>query len=718
MEWIRCDFWKTHGTSSVGVGDVSNTSRRTYATPLSSSPFTKRTMKLNPQQEEVASHIHGRILTLAGPGSGKTRTLTERTGRLIRNGYHAGSILCLTFTNKARNEMRERISAAFGHAAEKVFISNFHGLCGMILRRLGQPLGYSERLTVIDSDDQVDLILQIARKRGMEPTKPAAKAMAWVANDWRENLGGPEDLLRLAKGRFREAELRVIEKYVTTLRERNQADFSGLLSETARLLAEQPEVREKLQKKFRFIQVDEYQDTNRAQNEIVELIAGPEDNVLAVGDADQSIYEWRGASPDSIPRFVENGKKKTGRCAVIKLGLNYRSTPQVIAVADTLIRHCENRIAVEFSTVHKDGEPVKCAKLPTPEHEADGVSLNIETMMKSGTQPRDMAVFYRTNDMSRQIEQALAKRKIPYQVVGSGSYYDRMEVKDVLSMLRFVCNPKDGISFARIANKPARGMGDALIGRVEAYAERNHLDLLSVMSDEHLPLIRDENDKPLTEAARKACHEATRIFGFHLGGKTVAEIANQLLDHSHYDDWLKDRYEEKDEYDARRQNVNELINSIADFCRGEPRASVADYLQSISLYTSGDEARTENAVKLMSLHASKGLEFEVVYMVGVEAGILPHERALADRAERGLDEERRLCYVGFTRAKKLLRVTWCEKRQDSFARNKTARYKSCLPSRFLLEAGLVSEEEFKAALNLSPSARKPVPPAKAKTPPG
>ncbi len=656
-------------------------------------------MKLNPQQEEVANHIHGRILTLAGPGSGKTRTLTERTGRLIRNGYQPGSILCLTFTNKARDEMRDRIAAAFGEAAKKVFISNFHGLCGMILRRLGGPLGYNDRLTVIDSNDQVDLLLQIARKRGMEPTKPLAKLMSFVANDWRENLGGPEDLLHVSKGRLEETELRVIEKYVKTLRERNQCDFSGLLSETARLLTELPDARERLQKKFRFIQVDEYQDTNRAQNEIVELLAGIEDNVLAVGDGDQSIYEWRGASPDGIPRFIENGKKKTGRCVIVKLGLNYRSTPQVIEVSDRLIRHCQNRIPVDFSTIHADGEPVKCVKLPTPEHEADAVALSIETSMRSGTQPRDIAVFYRTNDMSRLVEQALAKRQLPYQVVGSGSYYDRMEVKDVLSMLRFLCNPKDGISFARIANKPARGMGDALIGRLEAYAERTGIDLLEAMSDEQLPIIRDENDKPLSDGAIRACHEARRVFGFELEGKTVAEIANQVLDHTRYDDWLKDRYEEKGEYEARKQNVNELVNSIADFCRENPRASIADYLQSISLYTSTDENRTENAVRLMSLHASKGLEFDVVYMIGVESGILPHEKAVADRGERGLDEERRLCYVGFTRARKVLRVSWCEKRQDSFTRNKQARYKTSMPSRFLMEAGLVSEEEYKAQLN-------------------
>src|SRR5688572_3013576 len=404
-------------------------------------------MTLNPEQEQVASHVCGRILTLAGLRSGKTRTWTERSGRLIRAGVNPANILCITFTNKARDEMRGRIRGLIGPAGERVFVSNFHGLCGMILRRVGGAIGYSERLTVIDQDDQVDLILQIARKRGMELTKPAARYFAIVANDWRENLGTAETLPHAAAGKLGESELRVIERYVSTLRERGQCDFSGLLSETVRLLAEHADVRERLQKKFRFIQVDEFQDTNRAQHEIVELLAGLEDNVLAVGDMDQSIYEWRGASPEGIPRFIENGKRKTGACRIVKLGTNYRSTPQVVAVADRLIRHCAGRIAVEFSTVHGDGEPVKCAKLPTPQDEAEVVALNVETLMKSGTQPREMAVFYRTNDMSRQVEQALAKRRIPYQVIGGGSYYDRMEVKDVLSMLRFVCNPRDGISF-------------------------------------------------------------------------------------------------------------------------------------------------------------------------------------------------------------------------------------------------------------------------------
>jgi DNA helicase-2/ATP-dependent DNA helicase PcrA len=674
-------------------------------------------MQLNPQQEEVADHVHGRILTLAGPGSGKTKTLTERTGRLIRKGISPANVLCLTFTNKARDEMRERIAHVHGELARKVTISNFHGLCGVILRRFGGPLGYSDRMTMCDADDQVDLLLQIARKKGLEPTKPQARTLAWLINDWRENLGTDADLEAAAEKRISPPELAVVRNYVEVLRARNQCDFSGLLAETVRLLREHPDVCGRLQVRFRFIQVDEFQDTNKAQHEIVELLAGPEDNVLAVGDGDQSIYEWRGASPDGIPRFIRNGERKTGHCRIVKLGVNYRSTPEVIAVADRLIKHSANRIPVEFSTVHASGEPVRCVRLATPEEEAEVVAMNIDNLRKNGTPLREVAVFYRTNDMSRLVEQALAKRQIAYLVVGSGSYYDRMEVKDVLSMLRFLCNPKDGISFHRVANKPARGMGDALLGKLEAYAERHDLDLLTVMDDAHLLRVRDEHDRPLSDAAIGSCRAALDVFGFDTTGRSVAAVMNEVLDRSRYDEWLKERYEEKGEYEARARNVNELVNSIADFCNANPRAGIADYLQSISLYTDGDANRdTNNAVRLMSLHASKGLEFDVVYMIGVEHLILPHEKALKDRGELGLEEERRLCYVGFTRARKLLRVTWCQRRQDTFARSRTAQYRLSRPSRFLLEAGLMTPAEFEGAVNEAGGANPPPkkPPAKAR----
>lgn len=654
-------------------------------------------MQLNPEQEQVAEHVRGRILTLAGPGSGKTKTLTERTGRLIRKGVEPAAILCLTFTNKARDEMRERIAAVHGAMAQKVFISNFHGLCGTVLRRFGGGLGYDSRLTVCDADDQVDLILQIARKRGLEPTKPAARVMALVANDWRENLGTPDDLEALADGRLSSAETGVVRRYVEALRFRNQCDFSGLLSETVRLLQEHADVRDRLRGRWKFIQVDEYQDTNRAQNQIVELLAGDEDNLLAVGDADQSIYAWRGASPEAIPQFIRNGEKKTGSCRIVKLGVNYRSTPQIVACADTLIRHGPDRIAVEFSTIRPPGEPVKCVAFDKPEDEAEGIAESIKNLIRTdGMQAREIAVFYRTNDMSRPIEQALAKRQVAYTVIGSGSYYDRMEVKDVLSMLRFLCNPKDGISFHRIANKPARGMGDALVGKLEAFAERINVDLLQAMR--RASEITDDHGKPLSESAVGACRAVLDIFGFPIAGRSVASVVNEVLDRSRYDQWLKDRYEDKGEYEQRARNVVELVNSMAQFSEAHPRASVGDYLQSISLYTDADARDDDNAVRLMSLHASKGLEFDVVFMVGVEHHLLPHEKAVKDRGEAGLHEERRLCYVGFTRARKVLRVTWCRMRQDVFARSKTAVFRPSLPSRFLLEAGLVSGEHYQEAV--------------------
>jgi DNA helicase-2/ATP-dependent DNA helicase PcrA len=656
-------------------------------------------MQLNPQQELVANHVHGRILTLAGPGSGKTKTLTERTGRLIRKGFDPASILCLTFTNKARDEMRTRIAAVHGASAEKVFISNFHGLCGILLRRFGSALGYSQRMTICDSDDQIDLILQIARKRGQQPTKPEARTLAWLCNAWRENLETDAQLDEAAASRkIARNEINVVREYVKLLRARNQTDFSGLLSETVRLLREHDDIRDRMRKRFRFIQVDEYQDTNRAQNEIVELLAGDEDNVLAVGDGDQSIYEWRGASPDAIPQFIKAGERKTGKCEVIKLGLNYRSTPQIIKTADTLIRHCKQRIAVDFDTPNKPGEPVKCAKLDTPEAEGEAIAISIDNTIKSGVPAREIAVFFRTNDMSRLIEQSLAKRQIPYQVIGSGSYYDRMEVRDVLSMLRFVCNPRDGISFHRVANKPARGMGDALIGRLESFAERHNLDLLTTLAERNLEFIRDEHDKPLSDAALRACRECRSVFDLDFAQLNVANVAAALFERSRYDEWLKSRYDEKGEYEDRSRNVRELLNSIVEFARRNRGASIEDYLQSISLYTQGDDEKTENAVRLMSLHASKGLEFDVVYMIGLEHKILPHDKALQDRGERGLDEERRLCYVGFTRARKILRVTWCAKRQDSYAAGKTARFRPTIPSQFLVEADLLTRDDYQKAM--------------------
>lgn len=652
-------------------------------------------MKLNERQEELASHRQGRAIGLACPGSGKTKTVTERTGRLIQEGIPANNILSVTFTNKAAQEMRERLTKTIGPAGAKVYISTFHSLCASVLRRMGSALGYTNAMTIADTDDQIELISQLCRKREMEVTKPKVRALATVVNNWRENLETEDELRAKVEQRVvlcSEDELGVLFEYVKVLRQRNQTDFSGLLSETVRLLREHEAAKQWLQNRFKWLQVDEYQDTNGAQNEIVELLAGPEDNVLAIGDQDQSIYEWRGASPEAIQNFIAKGRAKGG-CAIYKLGTNYRSTPEIINVAARLIKFCSKRHEIEFRASKPNGDPTKCVFYPNPEEEAQRVAENIQSRIERGTPPKEIAVFYRTNDMSRAVEQALARRRIAYVVRGGGTFYDRMEVKDVLAMLRFLCNPKDGISFSRIANKPTRGMGDAVVGRVEEFAETNQIDVITAL--QRADQITDVKGKPLGNAARSACAEALGVFGFDMTGKSVADIANDILSRSGYDTWLKAKYEPLDEYEERRRNVNELVNSIALFCQDNANATIADYLQSISLYTDGDEDAEENGVRLMTMHASKGLEFDVVYVIGAEQGITPHRRAMQERPDgSGLDEERRLFYVAITRPRDVLRVTFCLRRQSSYSRSRTAKFDKCEPSQFLVEAGLLAGQQF------------------------
>jgi DNA helicase-2/ATP-dependent DNA helicase PcrA len=663
-------------------------------------------MPLNAQQEKVASHVNGRILVLAGPGSGKTSTLTERTGRLISGGVPPHEILCLTFTNKARDEMRDRIIRHHGELGKKVFISNFHGLCGRILRetREVQGFGYDRNMTICDKGEQVDLIQQVGRNKfEVDLSVPHAKVLSRLADEWREQAE-TDDWLYSQEGlnRIKVTDIRIVLEYAATLRRKNMIDFSGMLSEVHRLLSTCPYVRDRYQKRFRYIQIDEYQDTNASQNKIVELLANEQDNLLAVGDADQSIYAFRLASPKAIPDYIAAGMAKGG-CEVVKLGVNYRSTPQIIAVADKLICHNPGRNPIEFSTNNPDGDPVKCVRFPTPEEEAKAIAKNIENRNNSGTPFAEMAVLYRTNDMSRLVEQALMAKEIPYVVRGSGNFYDRMEVKDLIATLRFVANPRDGISFSRIANKPKREMGAALIGNIERFAEVHGADILSVLDDAHQ--VTDLRGKPLSEKAVAACREVKGIFTIDTAGRPIAEVALEVLRRLRYDEWLEAEYRSKaNELEERKRNLSELLNGIHQYEARNPGATLADYLESISLYTDRDNRDAEHSVQLMSLHAAKGKEFDVVFMIGLEQRILPHQKSL-DAAD--VDEERRLCYVGFTRARKNLLVTYCLKRQEAYSRSKSAKFTNNSPSQFLLESGLLTREEYDRSAAETRSAGNP-----------
>jgi len=655
---------------------------------------------LNPEQQRVAEHFQGRALVIAGPGSGKTSTITARVGQLLLKGVAPASILCLTFTNKAATEMRERIAKRYT-VGKKIKICTFHALAGELLRRHGSILGYTPRMTILDSDDQEDLLAQIARQKyasqaDIDFTKPKLRQLLYMLNNWRENLE-PMKVLenKVFEEEMQPEELEVIKSYLQRLPATNTTDFSGLLSETVRLLkTPQPEIPEgdrlldKLHRHWRFIQVDEYQDTNVAQNEIVEMLAGPSDNVLAVGDQDQSIYEWRGANPEGIAKFVNRGKGKHG-CATYHLSTNYRSTPEIIALADKLIRHSPSRVAIDFvAAAPSINKPPKLETYGTPENEADSVAEKVKACINLlGVQPHEIAVFYRLNDMSRPIETALARRQIPFKVVGGLSFYDRAEIRDCISMLRVLSNPKDSAAFARIVNKPKRGIGEKTIGLIENYAHMKEIDLVKACAAAH----EISDDHRLVDAIGQLHF----IYGMDQHKKSVADLLAEAIRRTNYHSHLEAHEKETPEKIAeRKRNVDEMVNSIALWCQDDPDATVADYLGYISLLTSGDDNRNNDAVRLMSLHASKGLEFDIVFMVGVENGLLPHKKAVQERPDAGLNEERRLCYVGFTRARKQLFVSYCQQRQASFVKGKGVKFEQVRPSQFLLEAGLIGEMDY------------------------
>jgi DNA helicase-2/ATP-dependent DNA helicase PcrA len=634
-------------------------------------------MKLNPEQEMAASHIDGPCLVTACPGSGKTRTIVERTVRLMDAGVPPYRICSITFTNKASAEMKTRIEKRAGSVAKQLWVSTFHRLCSTILRLYGKPLGYGEYMTIMDEDEQIDLLGQIARRMEYEFTKPQLKTIVWHLNDHRENLETLEDLYE----RYDKIEPRyfdVAEKYLTTLPLANRIDFSGLLSETHKLLTSHQPVTDALQARWSHFQVDEVQDTNLAQFKIIEMIASKSKNVFVVGDLDQSIYGWRGARAENINDF----RKVYPGTKIISLGKNYRSTPQIVKVADKLIRHNDDRIAAPFETDNPDGPPVTCRMYADDREEASTVARTIHHLVASGKfRYSDIAVFYRMNAMSRAIEMALIQQATPHTLIGSFSFFDRREVKDSISMLKFLVNPRDGVSFHRVANKPKRALGDVTVGKIENVAVENDCSIIEAL--DRMTFKSDSVNEGLGEIRKAFC--------FDWKGKPIGECLDHILKALRYDEFLKD---DPDTYADRSQNLEELVRDAARYSE-ENNADIAGYLEQITLLSSSDKSADGNAVSLMSLHASKGLEFPAVFMLGCEQDILPHKRAVQERPD-GLAEERRLCYVGMTRAEKILVVSHCQRRQDGgFARQGRVSYRRSAPSQFLFESGLLKRDEMR-----------------------
>lgn len=594
-----------------------------------------------------------------------------RAAALVESGISPKDILCITFTNKAAQEMKLRLTHELGERAGEMYISTFHALCLNILRKFGKSIGYSPSMTVIDDSDQQQLMAQCARQLNYEISKQNVKNILYVCNDARENLltGQAFD------DHFHDNNDRIIaSEYLKRLHKNNQIDFSGILSETVRLLESDSEIAQKLADRWQFMQVDESQDTNYAQFKIVELI-GVHGNVFMVGDLDQSIYGWRGARYENITDFINNNN-----ATVIELPTNYRSTPEIVGAASKLIKKNAGRETVSIDTPNPSGYPVICRDFDSPEKEAYWIASQIDRLCyEENYNYSDIAVLYRANAISRSIEQALTMKGVPYQVIGGFGFYDRMEVKDCLAMLRFAINPFDGTALSRFINKPARSIGEVTLGKIELYAQQNQISLVDALSktSEYLAKV------PKLKTVVANCRATAKSFSIDTKGKDIGNVLRELVTKMNYSEYLQKSF--PDDHHEKQANIDELINAASMFSTryGD---DIVEFLNKIALMTSSDKSADGDQVSLMTIHASKGLEFPVVFIPRCEQGIIPHQRSIN---EGSLEEERRLMYVAMTRAEKVLAPSYA-KYQNVNRGGHISTIRSS-PSMFLYEANLIKD---------------------------
>jgi len=630
-------------------------------------------MNLNQEQIEAVQHVDGPCLVISCPGSGKTRILTERVACLVKEGYSASNILCLTFTNKAANEMKERICKRLGIEKYPSFIGTFHALCSLILRKFADRIGYTSDFIIFDQKDQKDLIAKMARQLQLDLEKSQITTIMINVNTWRENL---EDNSNLEQ-RFQEHKkgddlLLVAKAYLEKIKKSNIVDFSGLLYECVNLLKENKDVLDMVQNKCSFLQIDEAQDTNIIQFELIRLLSSKTHNVMLTGDTSQSIYQFRNSRYQNILDFLDENPN----CKQITLKLNYRSTPQIIDKACNLIINNTSHMSGRFETCNEDGENVICRSFHNQIQEAEWVSHHIKKLIEEGGwDEKDIAILYRINSLSRSFESSLSNLGIKYKVIGGFSFYDRAEIRDCLSILKFFINKKDNVSFHRVA-QIIKGLGNITVGKIENLSESKNISLL-----EACKLYCENNQSTKTS---KSCQKIIDLYD-NIDLQNPAEILEEFIKRIDYYSFLAKKYNDQMEYEIRKDNVVELVNSIAIYYE-EQGGDLSKYLQNISLMTSEDEDKGDNVVSLMTMHAAKGLEFPIVFTVGIEQGIVPHNLAIIEMGEEGYEEERRILYVAMTRSKKLLYMTYCKNRKTFLG--KKVVDKQCKPSQFLIEAKL------------------------------
>lgn len=606
---------------------------------------------LNPVQRQAVQHTEGALLLLSGAGSGKTRVITHRIAYLIRHhGISPFNILAVTFTNKAAGEMKTRLENLVGERTSKLlWVSTFHSSCARILRRDIERLGYSSSFTIYDTADQLTLIKEILKALKFREEQNNPRAVLSTISNAKNALMTPEIFASTADGFFEQQVAQIYRVYQTFLRENNALDFDDLIMLTVELLESCPDVLEYYQNKFRYILIDEYQDTNHSQYRLVRALAQKHQNICVVGDDDQAIYSWRGADIKNILDFERDYPNTT----ILRLEQNYRSTQNILGAAYEIVRHNRRRIDKKLWTENQTGELITCYEAQDENDEAGHVIQEIERWRARGVKYGDCVIFYRINAQSRTFEDALRGANIPYQIVGNVRFYERMEIKDLLAYLRVIVNPADTISLRRIINVPRRGIGPTTIQRLENFAQAEGISLFDAV-------MRANRISTLRYAAQEKVRVFAELIESFNADDSPVQTVEALLDRSGYLENLKQ--ENTIESQSRLENVRELITAAAEYEEREAEPTLVGFLEMITLVADIDNMDDKSdIVTLMTLHSAKGLEFPIVFMVGMEEGLLPHQRSFASEAE--LEEERRLCYVGITRAKESIYLTHARSRR-------------------------------------------------------
>ena len=607
---------------------------------------------LNPEQRRAVETTEGPLLIQAGAGSGKTKTLTHRIAYLIATKKATPfNILAVTFTNKAAKEMRSRVAELLGENADNrgfmPYMGTFHGICVRLLRQDGDHIGIPKSFVIFDESDRQAAVKQVSKQLMIDEKAFPARALSGLISSAKNDMISPEEYAGMANSPSQQTAAKIFPLYQASLKQASALDFDDLISKTVLLLESKPEIRKKWQEQFRYIMIDEYQDTNAAQYKLVKMLTNNDKNIAVVGDDWQSIYSWRGADFRNILKFEKDYKD----CTVILLEQNYRSTKHILDAAHAVITKNSQRSEKKLWTDANDGTPVQLLQVSSERAEGEAVVRRVRNGFDSGRRKlSDYAVLYRTNAQSRTIEEAMVHYGVPYRIVGGVRFYDRKEIKDLMAYLRIIFQPEDRVSFERIVNTPTRGIGAKSIQSFFSWQQSTGQPLLNALQ-------RAEDCQEITPRARKSLSELGDILSslrILSGDTTVAGLIDSLLRRIDYLHFLDDGTAQGE---ARQENVKELLSVAQEY----QEAGLEGFLEEVALVSDLDSADfSGDAVTLMTLHAAKGLEFPVVFMAGMEESLFPHSRALYDQSE--MEEERRLCYVGMTRAKQELYMIYANSR--------------------------------------------------------